>query len=1170
MTKAFWQWFNQGIDLANLGKFEEAIASFDEALKIKPAQPEAWYERGTALASLERFEEAISYLDKSIEINPNHELAWRNKANALEKLGRYEEALQSYERALKVNPNWHNFWYWRGIWLCFYFHKYEDAIECFDKAIELQSEDYLYWHGRGFTLLKLKKYDDALVSFEKVLELNPNYEAAWYWRGFTLGFLYKYEEAIQSFEKAIDLKNDYFESWYIRGLYLQDLQKYEQAFASYDQAVKIKPDDHEAWYHRGVTLAALEGYEEAVASYNKVIEIKSDYEEVWLSLGIALGNLERYEEAVASYDKAIEINPNFHEAWYNRGIILCDKLGRYEEAIASNNEALKLKPDFHEAWYNRGIALNKWGQFSEAIASFEEVIKLKPDDHRAWNSRGSALCDLGWYEDAIASYDQALKFKPDYYTAWYHRGVALGYLGRYEDAIASYDQALKFKPDYYTAWNNRGSALDNLGQCEDAIASYDQVLKFKPDYYTAWYNRGVALVNLGQREEAVASYDKALELKPDDYNTWINRGLAVANIVETGKNPTGLFILPVITSYPDLAITFKNQDLNEGGRQGQFASYEEGLKHCPQETHLEGWGKLHQAIGNAHYLWGCRDDNPYPHWRRAFKSYQNALKTLTQFPEAHLELLRDLIRCLSALGHTSEAEELQRRATDILQNLLKDTPSPGRKQQLALRFVGFQQLTVDLAVQSGNWCAALEVAEQGKNACLSWLLYSLGDEISSPNYLEIQKLLNPTTAIIYWHISPNALNTFLLKHNAPSPIVLSPQISANSLEENQASDEQLPITVKRNREFAAWVQNWNKQYANYREGKDNQEAGQATWRDRLPEELEELGKILDINAIVNAILPEGVANANAPDSPTSTIQNLILIPHQDLHRFPLHTLFPEQFTITYLPSAKIGLSLRDQVNESENIDTSKQLLSVEAPDSADIIQEKKFEELRHAEIESATISQMFANPHRLAGSDATKENVEKALAFEYKFFHFTGHGTYNFYNPKKSALALSNTQRLTLEDILQLPLSNCQMVSLSACETAITGSQTITTEYVGLVSGFISKGVTNVVSTLWSVESMSSALFMIEFYRQPDWNTAPAVALKRTQMWLRNVTYSELVNWYKQRAEEIAEKDFICAEDLLDEAAIIEDDPVKINTTIPPYAHPYYWASFIITGKIHS
>jgi tetratricopeptide (TPR) repeat protein len=49
------------------------------------------------------------------------------------------------------------------------------------------------------------------------------------------------------------------------------------------------------------------------------------------------------------------------------------------------------------------------------------------------------------------------------------------------------------------------------------------------------------------------------------------------------------------------------------------------------------------------------------------------------------------------------------------------------------------------------------------------------------------------------------------------------------------------------------------------------------------------------------------------------------------------------------------------------------------------------------------------------------------------------------------------------------------------------------------------------------VESISSALFAIEFYRQRDRDTAPAAALKRTQTWLRSVTYSELARWYKKQ-----------------------------------------------------
>jgi CHAT domain-containing protein len=86
------------------------------------------------------------------------------------------------------------------------------------------------------------------------------------------------------------------------------------------------------------------------------------------------------------------------------------------------------------------------------------------------------------------------------------------------------------------------------------------------------------------------------------------------------------------------------------------------------------------------------------------------------------------------------------------------------------------------------------------------------------------------------------------------------------------------------------------------------------------------------------------------------------------------------------------------------------------------------------------------------------------------------------------------------------------------------------------------------------------------YYRQPDRDTAPAAALKRTQRWLRSVTYGELARWYEERAEEIAEKDPICATELRDEVIMIRNDPDKFDPQVLPYEYPYYWASFIITG----
>ncbi|MEH2320057.1 CHAT domain-containing protein [Nostoc sp.] len=829
------------------------------------------------------------------------------------------------------------------------------------------------------------------------------------------------------------------------------------------------------------------------------------------------------------------------EVWFNQGFEQ-HQAGDFVGAIAFYNNALKIKPDDHIVWTNRGVALGNLGRFEEAIASYDNAIKIKPDDHIAWFERGLTLGNLGRHEEAIASFNSALKFKPDYYTAWFERGTMLNNLGRHEEAIASFNSALKFKSDYYIAWNNWGVALLKLGRYEEALAFFDSFLKIKPDSYKVWLNRGIALGDLGREEEAITCFDKVIELKPDCYAVWYNRGIAASKLIGERTDFSFKFILPVGTTYPNLALTLNNPDLNKRGYEGELASYEEGLKHYQQDTHPESWGELHQVIGNAHYFRGRGNSNARFFWRKAVNSYKTALQTLTatDFPELHLEVLQKLICVQLDLRETAEATELQRQGTDLLRRLLNESNrSDKSKKQLALKFAWLQQLTVDLAVQSEKLIQAVELAEQSKNTCLRWLLDEWSDEISSPSYSEMQQLLNPSTAVVYWHLSPYALHTFILKHNAPSPIILS-TLSFSSQNENapptflSGAGGDLPL-----RDFEDWVKNWNQQYTNFRKGKDKLGEQARTWRDNLPEMLRNLSNILDINAVVSEI-PE--------------ITQLILIPHRDLHRFPLHALFPPEFTITYLPSAKIGLI--PQTHVQKRGDEQHNLLSIEHPNS------KGYPHLEFAQIESEAISQMFPNHTRKRSEKATKAAIINALPQDYSILHFTGHGEYNFQNPAFSHLALAGEDKLTLADIRNLNLQSYQLVTLAACETAITGNHTITTEYVGLVSGFMGCGVAHVVSTLWTVESAASALMMIQFYQLLQQGQSEAVALAEATQWLRNVTNAQLAEWYAAKIAILPQDEGIIRPFLQDQ---LNDISIR-QTTDQPYSHHYHWAAFTIIG----
>ncbi|MBR8839852.1 MAG: tetratricopeptide repeat protein [Stigonema ocellatum SAG 48.90 = DSM 106950] len=964
---------------------------------------------------------------------------------------------------------------------------------------------------------------------------------AWFYLGLQQAKTGELSKAITSYDKAIEINPDSYEYWFNRGLALFYLGNVTEAIASYDKAIESKPNFYKGWYNRGGALGELGRFEDAIASFDKAIEIKFDYYQAWSSRGLALLKLGCPEDAISSYDQALLLQPEDQENWYYRGMALVVG-GRKDDAIASYEKAIEIQPDFHLAWYNRGVELSNLGRLEDAIASFQQALEIYSDLQEGWYALGSAQDKLGRWDSAMASYNHAIQINPDFVEVLIDQGVLLASLGRWHDAISSWEKALEIKPDLYLAWFNQAVALENLGRREEAIASYEKSLEINPDFHLAWYNRGVALFYLGSFEESIASYDKALQIQLDYWEAWIGRGTAAGSAVINydGTNP----------------------GLSDRGYEGKLASYEEGLKYVHQDTHPEGWGRLHLLLGNAYYDRGKKHPTPFYYWQQAVAEYYQARVTLTPeaFAELHLEVLLHLITTLLGLGETDLAQEFHQLATDLLRCLLSEpNRTDDSKKAMALKFAGFEQLAVDIAVQCGELAQALEIAEHGKNACLYWLLFGWSDEIVSPNYASIQQLLNSTTAIIYWHISPSTLRTFILKYNSPEPIpVFTPVRNVSAIDEMP-----LPEAVKARVEFEDWLEDWNQQYHDYRsQPQDTQNKSQHSWRDDMEQRLLNLKNILKIAAIVEEL---------------DDITQLILIPHRDLHRFPLHALFQEEridndndyqdepwerqsvksnFTFTYLPSAQLGLSLKSEPLWQIH---KQSLLSVEHPNTTGYPPLK----LKLAKLETEAISHMFPTVKRIQGSKATKKQVENYLSDNYNIFHFNGYGINNFSNPQQSKLTLAGGEQLTIEEICRLQIANYYLVTLSACESPITGSQTITTEYVGLVSAFLFQGVSHILSTLWTVDSAASALVMIEFYRQIQQTQSAASALLTATEWLREVTASELKKWYVDLLHEMPQEGLRIRTHLATELYRISKMPPDKKL----YNHPYYWAGFTIAGR---
>ena len=564
-----------------------------------------------------------------------------------------------------------------------------------------------------------------------------------------------------------------------------------------------------------------------------------------------------------------------------------------------------------------------------------------------------------------------------------------------------------------------------------------------------------------------------------------------------------------------------------------WLAFGRGFKYALEGS--EAWGNLHQALGEAHRQWGNRQENPLPYWCKAIDCYEKALNIFTEatFPQARLAVLAFLLRTYRALQISDEVvAALLRQGTALLRRLLSETASDLQKQRLGLQFASFGQATVDLSVQQGELVKALETAEADKNWLMTWLLrWQDPDDIPTATYDAMRQLLHPNTATVYWHLSPDALTTFILRWDKIQPTVIS-----RGKDSSQAGIQQV-------NQLESWLKTWNQTYAQYI-GKDKTNPNRdETWRETLPTMLSNLANLLDISQI----------NAHLGD-----ISRLILVPHRDLHRLPLAALFPESSTrsITVLPSLQLGISLRS--TSPLNLQTTS-CLSIEAP------QHQNLSSLPHAIAESLLLRHQIPHLTAIPGNQADQATVKQALTQPYAVIHFNGHAAYDTTQPTRSALALRGKDLLTFEEIytLEPSLQTCQLASLVSCETAIAGNQSITTEYVGIVSAFLSHRIPYVLSTLWTIQSSASALFILQFYQQLRQGVPIPQAFQHSQTWLRNVTVKALMQDHKIYMQELSTD----GDHQL--RAFLKTELINLSTMEPdqcPYAHPYYWAAFTLTG----
>lgn len=704
--------------------------------------------------------------------------------------------------------------------------------------------------------------------------------------------------------------------------------------------------------------------------------------------------------------------------------------------------------------------------YNTAIACYQQNLERarasrdRAQEGYALNNLGASYYALGNYENAISYYQQRLaqaESSADLLgegQALLGLGAAYGAIGNAKKAIEYYEQSLEVAQALKSA-DLEATALRNLGLVYYAQKNYPKALEYQEQSLaiaTQQRDRrgeALALSNLGLVEYSLTHYDKAIEHQKQSLAIALElrdrfvQGRALENLglaYYAVKN----YQQAIESHQQSLAIAQELSDRHAEGR--AFTNLGDAFHKAKQPaaaikalySAIEIWESLRSSLGRS-------DLN---------------LVSIFETQETTYSTLQEVLAGENQLNAALEITE-RGRAQAFIRLLLSRLPSQSAQATLKASETQIEPLDIQQIQQ---------IAKEHNSTLVSYSIIKEVIETEGQRKLQDSELyiwvVQPTGKIDFRRIS---LKSLLGKEQVSLKALISGSrcFSFRCLRDKRRAKSQAvhpPATSLNSQRF-------------------------------LDPSLQGLYQLL-IEPITELL----------PPAPTTKVT---FIPHESLFLIPFAALqdasgnyLIEKHTIVTAPSIQV-LSL---TKKQQQFVAGKGALVVGNPTMPSIVFERnqppqQLPPLPHAQAEAIAIAQLL-NAEPLTGHKATKAAVLQQIE-QARIIHLATHGILDDVEglgvPGVIALAPSEEDSglLTAGEIFNLRL-NAELVVLSACNTGrghITGDGVI-----GLSRSFIAAGVPTVVASLWAVPDKSTADLMAEFYRQMQFTSDIAQALRQAML----------------------------------------------------------------------
>ena len=263
---------NLGLALADMGRQDEAIEQYYEALKINPVYHKAFNNLGNLYEKEGRYEEAISVYENVLERKPTYVSANYNIANIYMKIGDFKKAENHYVTALIFKPD-HVKSIANLAVLMMKQGRSEEAVSLGHRALKLEPYDAEIMTNLGGALIMRGEIENAIYYLEKALKISPDIKEAKINLTSARDTLSNTKSVPQIRSKNDEERYSHFMR---RGADYLNLGAYEAAVDEFRSALSLRPDDYQALNNLSISYIKQHEYYNALISLKKLLLVEPE------------------------------------------------------------------------------------------------------------------------------------------------------------------------------------------------------------------------------------------------------------------------------------------------------------------------------------------------------------------------------------------------------------------------------------------------------------------------------------------------------------------------------------------------------------------------------------------------------------------------------------------------------------------------------------------------------------------------------------------------------------------------------------------------------------------------------------------------------------------------------------------------------------------------------